>query len=48
MAAAGDSALKAECKALTESTEFTAWLTTKFPRIPAEAFDVLEGEGFQF
>ena len=48
MAAAGDSALKAECKALKESTEFTAWLRTKFPRIPAEAFDILEGEGFQF
>ena len=48
MAAAGDSVLKAECKALTGSTEFTAWLRTKFPRIPAEAFDILEGEGFQF
>ena len=48
MVAAGDSALKAECKALKESTEFTAWLRTKFPRIPAEAFDILEGEGFQF
>jgi len=48
MAAAGDWELKQECKALTESTEFTAWLQTKFPRIPAEAFDILEDKGFQF
>lgn len=31
-----------------ESTESTAWLRTKFPGIPAEAFDILEGKGFQF
>ena len=48
MAAAGYCALKEECRALTESTELTAWLRTKFPGIPAEAFDILEGKGFEF
>ena len=44
---AGDGGLKQECKELTETTEFTVWLRSKFPRIPAEAFDILEGKGFQ-
>jgi len=48
MAAAGGCGLKQECKALTESTEFLAWLRTKFPGIPPEALDILEGKGFQF
>jgi len=48
MAVAGDGGLKQEYKELTESTEYTVWLLTKLPRIPAEAFDILEGKGFQF